>query len=79
MEGEHLMAADTGKPPLLTEPQRAGLWRGLGTLARTATGARELVASDERRSAETMLIDIAAMEAILRRMRQSLNLTQDSR
>ena len=66
------MTTDTGKP-LLTEPQRTEIWRNLGTLVRTATGARELVASDEQRSVETMLIDIAAMEAILKRVRQSLS------
>ena len=65
------MGADTGKP-LLTETQRAEAWRNLGTLARTATAARELTASDERRSVETLLIDIAAMEAILKRMRQAI-------
>ena len=66
------MTTDTGKP-LLTEAQRNDLWGNLSTLARTASIAAKLVATDEQRSVETMLIDIAAMEAILGRMRQSLS------
>ena len=69
----------TGQPRQgLTEAQRSDLWGNLSTLARTASIAAKLVETDDQRTTETMLIDIAVMEAILRRMRRSLAADQPS-
>ena len=64
------MTTDTGKP--LTDPAREAAWQALGTLGRTAAATRGLVESDRELTTASLLADIAAMEAILKRLRQAI-------
>jgi hypothetical protein len=63
------MAPDTGKP--LTEPARVQAGHDLQTVINTARAARALLDSSRDYTAASLLTDIAAMEAILRRVRQA--------
>ena len=65
------MTTDTGKP--LTGQARATAWRELATLGTTARYARQLAESDKEYTDASLLEDIAAMEAILRRLRRAVS------
>lgn len=64
--------ADTGGP--LTGPIRAQAGHDLQTVIDTARAVRALLDSDQDYTAASLLTDVAAMEAILRRVRQAANL-----
>ena len=65
-----MAAPDTGKP--LTDQARAAAWQQLMTLGTAARYARQLAESDKEYTDTSLLADIAAMEAILKRLRQAI-------
>ena len=62
---------DAMKP--LTKEARAAAWQNLGTLSALAGTARQLAQSDREYTTASLLTDIAAMEAILKRLRQAVD------
>ena len=63
--------ADPGRP--LDGKVRKAASHDLGALCRTAAAAWELAESGDEYPADSLLDDIAAMEAILNRLRQSVS------